>query len=249
MCDIACALADCVSVGLHTTYSTGSAYAAIKTADISLLLCSSDIVYSKTASIGSSAEGLGRGGSAGYSGSHSFWTVQDVLRLHRITSPARGSAGPANGHSQGPLLQHVVVMDSSEKAFALSHSTQGEGEGEERIFDVCGSEVTEGHSTCNPQISYLVDAVRAATEGSRGRDGSESLGAAAAAQPSAAPCPSPATSHTVPSPPPPLSPEQAPVELSELLEGRGSIFTLLFTSGSTGEPKAVVRRVCSGGVC
>jgi acyl-CoA synthetase (AMP-forming)/AMP-acid ligase II len=253
VCDIACALAECVSVGLHTTYSTKSAYAAMKTADISLLLCSSDIVYSKSATTDSSTGGTGgkgleRGGSAGYSGSHSFWTVEDVLQLHRSTPPVIGDTSAANGHSEGRLLQHVVVMDSSETAFSLSHPREGQGEGQGQIFEVYGSKAAgEGmFDTFNPHISYLVDAVRAATDththtythtnSSVELDDSKSRGDSTHEERSAA------TSQTVPSSS--LPPHESPLELSELLEGRGSIFTLLFTSGSTGEPKAVVRTDC-----
>jgi hypothetical protein len=235
----------------------------MKTADISLLLCSSDIVYSKSASAdissagrGSKGVGLERGGSAGYSGSHSFWTVEDVLQLHRSMHPETetetGNTCAANGHSEGRLLQHVVVMDSSETAFSLSHPRegQGQGQGQGKIFEVYGSEATaegEGEEmrvTCSPHISYLVDVVAAATYSDASSSGehydSKSREDSPDEQPSAA------TSLTVPSPPPSqsLHPQQARIDLSEVLEGRGSIFTLLFTSGSTGEPKAVVSNDC-----
>jgi acyl-CoA synthetase (AMP-forming)/AMP-acid ligase II len=253
VCDIACALADCVSVGLHTTYSTKSAYAAMKTTDISLLLCSSDIVYSKSSTVDSSSEGTGgkgaglkRGGSAGYSGSHSFWTVEDVLQLHRSTPQETVNASVANGHSEGRLPQHVVVMDSSETSFSLSHPR--EGQGQRQIFEISGSQAA-GEGMCdtfNPRISYLVDAVRAATNthththsnSSGEHDDSESRGDSADEEHRA-------DSYPVPTTSPSLLPREAPLELSELLEGRGSIFTLLFTSGSTGEPKAVVRTDCN----
>jgi long-subunit acyl-CoA synthetase (AMP-forming) len=73
VCDLACALAGCVSVGIHTTFDSASALHAIRHTQVSLLFCFSDLVYEK------SMDGdLKRGGEK-LKNQLDFWSVQSIM--------------------------------------------------------------------------------------------------------------------------------------------------------------------------
>ena len=283
MCDIACALADCVSVGLHSTYSSYSAYLAMKTADISLLLCAGDIVYRKHSDTVKNGGGVnGTTGTAEpravdencevrtqevneeSSAQNSFWTVQEVLQLHE-KSIAQEEMGRGDIASSRFLLGQVVVIDIAASDFFAHVNHMMESNcvtSSDKTIDpadasspiVTSSYRDNEHKNEDREITgkkmripitFLVDVVKAVTA-----DALKCLN-----------CDSEVTSVPVDTlhsvkvdsnilisnaceswPEPPAPSLQADLEpLEEELCGRDRIFSLLFTSGSTGEPKAVVR--------
>jgi len=123
VCDLACALAGCVSVGLHTTFDTASALHAIQHTDISLLLCVSDVVLDSATTADSAEEdsvvpehdAILTRGSATAQSMTDFWTVQKVLALHRSHSVDRLVGG--DGNASALPLQHIVLLDQSMHSF------------------------------------------------------------------------------------------------------------------------------------
>lgn len=291
MCDIACALAECVSVGLHSTYSTQSAYLAMKTADISMLLCAGDIVYRKCKHAHTNDSGVNgvtgirvpqeenmkgeeekaEGKRDSTQGQHSFWTVQEVLQLHQ-RSVTKGDMETRKDLERF-LLGQIVVMDMSSSIFltrakevtggacvVVNDSACVSNKGSGRDVKISslrdrGSESEDAEMIKNQvqvPISFLVDVVEAVTAEALNslHSNSENQSVPIFACDNAQVDLEVHSSNAFESSPEPFASSlQANVDpAEEQLSERNRIFTLLFTSGSTGEPKAVVRNALRAGI-
>ena len=280
MCDIACALADCVSVGLHSTYSTHSAYLAMKTADISLLLCAGDVVSGKhsvknvsgeewTRTAKSKAEDGNGGGespkvSEESTAQNSFWTVKEVLGLHE-KSIAQEEEGRGNIESSRFLLRQVVVIDiaafdffiranhtvgsscvtSSDKTISLADASSPIERSNFKDDGHKNEDTETARNVLRIPITFLVDVVKAVTADAlncfsiNSEVASVPVDTFYSGQIDSNILISNASENWLK---PSATSLQADLDpMVEELCGRDRIFSLLFTSGSTGEPKAVVR--------
>lgn len=237
-CDLACALAGCVSVGIHTTFDTASALHAIQHTDISLLFCVSDVVFESRPTCSTDPTSheedviLTRATTRAVS-QMDFWTVQKVLELHRRSSAQRDGSADSDTGSCDFTIQHIVLLDKPMESFLASRGPESGSEllglPLHSLIDLCalsqtsdiatGGSITDPYSSDTVAASHSLDTITSGSTGSEDRALGGSSGDTTQSSPQA--------SQLEP-------PEQQPAA------GREGIFTILFTSGSVGRPKGVV---------